>query len=158
MKIETEWPILPPINARRHVDKNFTYFFLNAVDHYRWIFLRKPAEESWNSHPFVLKTGDSRQLRRDKLKINLAKTSRFVFQYGGSYSHLVPADQLFRNSVSPPQSSLPSSQRRSRTFCVDRVDHVSVTRLSLIFSNNVGMAGRYKERCGGTVHWYPQRK
>lgn len=110
MKIETEWPILPAINARRHVDKNFTYFFLNAVDHYRCIFLRKPAEESWNSHPFVLKTGDSRQLRRDKLKIILAKTWRFVFQYGGSYFHLVPADQLFRNSVSPPQSSLPSSQ------------------------------------------------
>lgn len=73
MKIETEWPILPAINAKRHVDKNFTYFFLNAVDHYRWIFLRKPAEESWNSHPFVLKTGDSRQLRRDKLKISLQR-------------------------------------------------------------------------------------
>ena len=88
MKIETEWPILPAINAKRHVDKNFTYFFLNAVDHYRWIFLRKPAEESWNSHPFVLKTGDSRQLRRDKLKIILAKTWRFVFQYGGSYTFI----------------------------------------------------------------------
>lgn len=73
MKIETEWPILPAINAKRHVDKNFTYFFLNAVHHYRWIFLRKPAEESWNSHPFVLKTGDSRQLRRDKLKISLQR-------------------------------------------------------------------------------------
>lgn len=158
MKIETEWPILPAINARRHVDKNCTYFFLNAVDYYRWIFLRKPAEESWNSHPFVLKTDDSRQLRRDKLKISLAKTWRFVFQYGGSYSHLVPADQLFRNSVSPP--SLPSRPLKEEDALFVSIGLITLVWLDclVIFSNNVGMAGKYKERCGGTVLWYPQRK
>ena len=131
IKIETEWPILPAINAKRHVDKNFTYFFLNAVDHYRWIFLRKPAEESWNPHRFVLKTGDSRQLRRDKLEIALANPWRFVFQYGGSYFHLVPADQLFGNSVSPPQSSLLLLKEEVDFFA--SIELITLASLSHIF-------------------------
>ena len=152
MKIETEWPILPAINARRHVDKNFTYFFLNAVDHYRCIFLRKPAEESWNSHPFVLKTGDSRQLRRDKLKISLQRLEGLCSNMAVVTFIWYPLTSYFAILYLLP--SLPS---RPLKF-LRRSDWSRLCDCLIILTHDVGMAGRYKERREGTVLWYPQRK
>ena len=152
MKIETEWPILPAINARRHVDKNFTYFFLNAVDHYRWIFLRKPAEESWNSHPFVLKTGDSRQLRRDKLKISLQRLEGLCSNMAEVTFIWYPLTSYFAILYLLP--SLPS---RPLKF-LRRSDWSRLCDCLIFFPHDVGMAEKYKERLKGTVLWYSQRK